>query len=104
MKSTPNGGLQGRKEPPDAYVAVIVAGAILCGAAINLVPNALPASVAAASSCHALSAVHWVSALFLAAMIAFNMVRPVQMGSRHSCKCKTDFSGTPKHPCNPQEA
>ena len=70
-----------------AYVAVIIVGAVLCGMVINLVPNALPASVAAASAGHALSAVHWVSALFLAGMILFNLVRPVQMGHRHSCTC-----------------
>jgi uncharacterized membrane protein YraQ (UPF0718 family) len=100
MSLTTVSALFGRKAAA-AYVAVIVAGAILCGAAINLVPNALPASVAAASSCHALSAVHWASALFLAAMIAFNMVRPVQMGSKHSCKCKADLPSAPKRPCNP---
>ena len=69
-----------------AYVAVIVVGAILCGIAVNLVPNALPASSAAAATGHALSAVHWAAALFLAAMMVYNLVHPVQMGHAHSCK------------------
>ena len=67
-----------------AYVAVIMAGAILCGIAINLVPNALPATSAIASAGHSLSVVHWASVAFLAAMIVYNLFRPVGMG--HS-KC-----------------
>ena len=83
MSLTTVAALFGRKATV-AYVAVIVFGAILCGMAINLVPNALPASVAAASADHALSVVHWGSALFLAAMIVFNLACPVQMGHNHS--------------------
>ena len=67
-----------------AFVHVFAIGAILCGIAINLVPNALPATSAIASAVHSLSVVHWASAAFLAAMIAYNLVRPVGMG--HS-KC-----------------
>ena len=88
MSLTTVAALVGRKAAA-AYVAVIVAGAILCGIAVNLVPNALPAAVAAASSEHALSAVHWISATFLAAMMFYNLVRPVQMGHAHSCTCDT---------------
>ena len=65
-----------------AYVAVIVIGAILCGIAINLVPDSLPATSAISSAGHSLSAVHWASAAFLAVMVAYNLVRPVNMG-RH---------------------
>ena len=36
---------------------------------------------------HSLSAVHWASAAFLAAMIAYNLVRPVSMG-HHKCSSK----------------
>ena len=69
-----------------AYVAVIVSGAVLCGSAINLLPDALPASSAIAASGHSLSVVHWASAAFLAIMMAYNMVRPVAMGHR---KCSS---------------
>ena len=56
----------------------------ITGIAINFVPDALPATSAIAAAGHSLSAVHWASAAFLAAMIAYNLVRPVGMG--HS-KC-----------------
>ena len=59
-----------------------MAGAILCGIAINFIPDALPATSAIASADHSLSAVHWASAAFLAAMIVYNLVRPVGMGHR----------------------
>ena len=82
MSLTTVSALFGRKAAA-VYVAVIMAGAILCGVAINLIPNALPASAAAASAHHALGAVHWASAIFLAVMIAYNLVRPVGMGHKH---------------------
>ena len=85
MSVTTVAALVGRKAAA-AYVAVIVVGAILCGIAVNLVPNALPASVSAASAGHSPSAVHWASAAFLAAMIAYNLVFPVGMGHR---KCSS---------------
>ena len=66
------------------FRGIFRAGAILCGIAINLIPNALLASDAIASAGHSLSVVHWASAVFLAAMIVYNLVRPVGMG--HS-KC-----------------
>ncbi len=34
-------------------------------------------SVLSASAGHSLSAVHWASAVFLAAMMAYNLIRPV---------------------------
>jgi uncharacterized membrane protein YraQ (UPF0718 family) len=79
MSLTTVAALVGRKAAA-AYVAVIVIGAILCGVAINLVPNALPMSAQTASAGHSLSIVHWASAVFLAAMMAYNLVRPVSMG------------------------
>lgn len=36
--------------------------------------------MAGASAGHSLSAVHWASAVFLAAMMVYNLVRPVRMG------------------------
>ena len=80
MSLTTVAALVGRKAAA-AYVAVIVIGAILCGIAINLVPNALPATSVTAAAGHSLSAVHWASAAFLAAMIACNLVRPVGWGT-----------------------
>ena len=79
MSVTTVASLIGRKATV-AYVATIVVGAILCGVVINLVPNAASASILAASTEHALSSVHWASAAFLAAMMAYNLVRPVKMG------------------------
>ena len=86
MSLTTVAALVGRKAAA-AYVAVIVIGAILCGIAINFVPDALPATSAIAAAGHSLSAVHWASAAFLAAMIAYNLVRPVSMG-HHKCSSK----------------
>jgi hypothetical protein len=85
MSLTTVSALFGRKAAA-AYVTVIIVGAILCGVAINLIPNALPASAAAASSHHALGVVHWASAAFLAVMMAYNLVRPLQMGHKHGGK------------------
>jgi uncharacterized membrane protein YraQ (UPF0718 family) len=85
MSLTTVAALVGRKAAA-AYVAVIMAGAILCGIAINFIPDALPATSAIASADHSLSAVHWASAAFLAAMIVYNLVRPVGMGHR---KCSS---------------
>ena len=65
-----------------ATVAVIVIGAILCGIAINLVPNALPASAPITTAGHSLSIVHWACAAFLAVMMAYNLARPLGMGRR----------------------
>jgi len=79
MSLTTVAALVGRKAAA-AYVAVIVIGAVLCGIAVNLVPDALPASSAIASAGHSLSAVHWASAAFLAAMMVYNLARPVGMG------------------------
>ena len=85
MSLTTVSALFGRKAAA-AYVTVIIVGAILCGIAINLIPNALPASAAAASSRHALGVVHWASAAFLAVMMAYNLVRPLQMGHKRGGK------------------
>ena len=78
MSLTTVGALIGRKAAA-AYVATIIAGAILCGVAINLVPNAISASTMIASAGHKLSVVHWASATFLAVMMVYNMVRPLNM-------------------------
>ncbi|MBR4614547.1 MAG: permease, partial [Kiritimatiellae bacterium] len=86
MSLTTVAALVGRKAAA-AYVAVIIIGAILCGIAINLLPDALPASAAIAASGHSLSVVHWASAAFLAIMMVYNLVRPLGMG-HHSCSAK----------------
>lgn len=78
MSLTTVSALIGRKAAA-AYVAVIMAGAIVCGVAVNAIPGALPASAASAGAHHALSPLHWASAAFLAAMIAYNLARPVGM-------------------------
>ena len=82
MSLTTVSALVGRKAAV-VYLVTIIVGAILCGIVINLVPNAASASVLAASAEHTLSSVHWSSAVFLAAMMVYNLVRPVQMGHRH---------------------
>ena len=86
MSLTTVSALVGRKAAV-AYLVTILVGAILCGVVINLIPNAASASALAASTRHALSPVHWVSAVFLAAMMAYNLVRPVAMG-HHKCSTK----------------
>ena len=82
MSLTTVSALVGRKAAV-AYLVTILVGAILCGVVINLIPNAASASVLAASACHSLSPVHWASAVFLAAMMAYNFARPVRMGHKH---------------------
>ncbi len=85
MSLTTVSALFGRKAAV-AYVTVIIVGAILCGIAINFIPNALPPSVASASAHHALGIVHWASAAFLAVMMACNLARPLNMGHKHNGK------------------
>ena len=86
MSLTTVSALVGRKAAV-AYLVTILVGAILCGVVINLIPNAASASALAASTRHALSPVHWASAVFLAAMMAYNLIRPVTMG-HHKCSTK----------------
>ena len=86
MSLTTVSALVGRKAAV-AYLVTILVGAILCGIVINLIPNAASASALAASTRHALSPVHWASAVFLAAMMAYNLIRPVTMG-HHKCSTK----------------
>ena len=85
MSITTVAALIGRKAAA-AYVAVTVVGAILCGIVINMIPDALPASAASASSKHVLGLVHWASAAFLAVMTVYNIVRPVGMGHNHASR------------------
>ncbi|MBQ1346021.1 MAG: permease [Kiritimatiellae bacterium] len=82
MSITTVAALVGRKAAA-AYVAVIMIGAVLCGIAINFIPDAVPVPLVSASSKHALGLVHWASAVFLALMMVYNLVRPLQMG--HHC-------------------
>ena len=62
-----------------AYVATIIAGAILCGCAVNFFTDATAATETARCASHGLTAVHWTCAAFLAVMMAYNLIRPVKM-------------------------
>ena len=62
-----------------AYVATIIAGAILCGCAVNLFIDASSAVEAACCASHGLTAIHWTCAAFLAVMMVYNLIRPVKM-------------------------
>ena len=78
--------LIGRKAAA-AYVATIIAGAILCGCAVNFFTDAATATETARCASHGLTAVHWTCAAFLVAMLAYNLIRPVKMASaKHVCK------------------
>ncbi len=82
MSVTTVSSLIGRKATA-AYVGVIMLGAILCGIAVNLLPNTFPATMQGlGEGRHALSICHQVAAVFLAVMMAYNLVRPVAMGNR----------------------
>ncbi len=71
-----------------AYVATIITGAVLCGCAVNFFTDASGAMDAARCASHGLTALHWASAAFLAAMMAYNLIRPVAMAhARHPHHC-----------------
>ena len=78
MSVTTVASLIGRKATA-AYVATIIVGAILCGCAVNLFAGAPGAAEAACCASHGLTALHWISAAFLAAMMAYNLIRPMKM-------------------------
>jgi len=65
-----------------AYVATIVAGAILCGCAVNAFADPSAAVEAARCASHGLTPLHWACAAFLAVMTAYNLARPAAMPSR----------------------
>ena len=76
MSVTTVAALIGRKATA-AYVATIIAGAILCGCAVNFFTDATTATETARCASHGL--VHWTCAAFLAVMMAYNLIRPVKM-------------------------
>ena len=78
MSVTTVASLIGRKAAA-AYVATIIAGAILCGCAVNFFIDSSSAAEATCCASHNLTAVHWTCAVFLAAMMAYNLIRPVKM-------------------------
>jgi len=78
MSVTTVASLIGRKAAA-AYVATIIAGAILCGCAVNFFTDALGPAEASVCASHNLTAVHWTCAVFLAGMMLYNLVRPVRM-------------------------
>ena len=84
MSITTVSSLVGRKATA-AYVATIIVGALLCGVAINLLPDGLVNSaVTATAGKHGLTPLHWTTAAFLAVMMLYNLVRPIRMGGhRH---------------------
>ena len=78
MSVTTVASLIGRKAAA-AYVATIIAGAILCGCAVNFFTDATGAVETARCASHGLTAIHWICAAFLAVMMAYNFIRPVGM-------------------------
>ena len=87
MSVTTVASLIGRKAAA-AYVATIITGAVLCGCAVNFFTDASGAMDAARCASHGLTALHWASAAFLAAMMAYNLIRPVAMAhARHPHHC-----------------
>ena len=70
-----------------AYVATIIAGAILCGCAVNLFIDASGTAEATFCAHNNLTAVHWTCAVFLAAMMAYNLIRPVKMAHAKHAPC-----------------
>ena len=88
MSVTTVSSLIGRKATA-AYVATIALGAVVCGIVINLIPDAVPV-VANASCCgeHGPSPIQQATAVFLAAMMLYDIVKPFGMGGRKAeCKC-----------------
>ena len=79
MSVTTVASLIGRKAAA-AYVATIIAGAILCGCAVNFFTDATGVTETARCAAHGLTAAHWTCAAFLAVMMAYNLLRPVKMG------------------------
>ncbi len=78
MSVTTVASLIGRKAAA-AYVATIIAGAILCGCAVNFFTDASDAMETARCAHHGLTAVHWTCAAFLAVMMAYNLICPLKM-------------------------
>ncbi len=78
MSVTTVASLIGRKAAA-AYVATIIAGAILCGCAVNFFIDVSGTKEATCCASHGLTAVHWACAAFLAVMMVYNLVRPVEM-------------------------
>ena len=74
--------LIGRKATA-AYVTTIVAGAILCGCAVNAFADPASAMEAARCASHGLTPLHWVCAAFLAVMTAYNLARPAALTSHN---------------------
>ena len=87
MSVTTVASLIGRKAA-SAYVATIVAGAILCGCAVNMFMDASGAKEVACCASHGLTVVHWASAAFLAVMMAYNLIVPVKMSHAKASKVR----------------
>ena len=96
MSVTTVASLIGRKAAA-AYVVTIIAGAILCGCAVNFFIGVSGTAEAACCAHHGLTALHWTCAVFLAAMMAYNLIHPIKMAHAkpaatpccHSCKDET---------------
>ena len=86
MSVTTVASLIGRKAAA-AYVATIIAGAILCGCVVNFFTDVSAATETARCASHGLTAVHWACAAFLAVMMVYNLIRPVKMAhAKPVCK------------------
>ncbi|MBO7721347.1 MAG: permease [Kiritimatiellae bacterium] len=71
------------KKATAVYVAVIALGAIACGVVINFIPGALPTTIESACSAaeHSPSILQQAAAVFLAVMMAYNLMRPFRMAT-----------------------
>ena len=102
MSVTTVASLIGRKATA-AYVATIALGAVVCGIVINMIPDAVPV-VANASCCgeHGPSPLQQAAAVFLAAMMLYDVVKPFGMGGRKAeckCHCHGHGGGRDGHGC-----
>lgn len=89
MSVTTVASLIGRKAAA-AYVATIIAGAILCGCVVNMFTDTSGTVEAARCASHGITALHWTCAAFLAVMMAYNLIRPVGMAhAKHDHCCSS---------------
>ena len=70
-----------------AAALLIIAGAILCGCAVNFFTDATGAKEVARCAAHGLTAVHWTCAAFLAVMMVYNLIRPLKMAHAKRAPC-----------------
>lgn len=87
MSVTTVASLIGRKATA-AYVGVIMLGAILCGIAVNCLPDTFPATMRLiGDGQHGVAVWKHVAAAFLAVMMVYNLIFPVAMGAKKKPSC-----------------